>query len=71
MVKRRILSRARCLAILIARQSGTRAERDAITDEERDLSDLSALAYMLADGQSVKIYNDRDMGGPVVEYEDK
>lgn len=31
---------------------------------------IDTMLYMLADGKTVKVYEDRDMGGMVVEYDD-
>lgn len=70
-MKRRIYSAGKTMRLMTARQFGTRDEADAITPEEREMCELSMLAHMLKDGETVKVYNDTAMGGLVVDYSDE
>lgn len=70
-MKRRIYSAGKSLRILMTHRFGTDAEQEALTREDRDIAELSTLAHVLKDDVTVKIYNDRDMGGLVVDYTDE
>ena len=58
-MKRRIMSRSQILSII--------ATREKSTGEEQETAMADMFCYMLEDGVEVKIYNDTNMGGMVVE----
>lgn len=63
LVKHRIVSRS-----VLMHNTINRNKNFAGIDGE--LMQISMTAYILADGQDVKVYNDTNMGGMVVEYND-
>lgn len=58
-MKRRIMSRSQILSII--------ATRETHTSKENETAMADMFCYMLEDGDEVKIYNDINMGGMVVE----
>lgn len=64
-MKRRIFSRARCIDLL---QRRAFTDGDDISSSDGREVEFALMCHMLADGKTVKVYEDRDMGGTVVEY---
>lgn len=68
-ITRRIMDRSRILSIIYHKHDAQRLDgppKPSQADFEQAMIDI--MAYLLADGQSVKVYNHHDMGGMVVEY---
>lgn len=63
-MKRRIMSRVQIVNVIIAYHDGT-SNSDGY--ERRKQAELDTFLHLLADGQTVKVYKDRDMGGWIVE----
>ncbi len=70
LVKHRIMTRGRIAAILSARMSNDEKEYKRFSSDDRQQAERDMLFHMLADGKDVKISNDVNMGGAVVEYDD-
>lgn len=64
MPKRRILSRQRVCEIMAAEID----RKETASNGELRQAQMDIFFYMIADGSTVKIYEDRDMGGTVVEF---
>lgn len=65
-MKKRIQSRAE-----IAKQLIDKREKRGDYLGKEEVAAIDMMLHLLADGKTVHVYEDRDMGGTVVEYEDK
>lgn len=67
LVKRRIMSRARIAAFMADEADGKNQNSHGIMTMRQVSADL--MLHLIADEKEVKIYNDRNMGGMVVEFD--
>lgn len=61
-MKQRIMSRKEIATIHLQKMNGLEVDYDRLEKAMKDM-----LFYVIADGQTVKVYNDTNMGGAVVE----